>query len=72
MKKQKVKSEHIESIMNLSDDQISRVKQAIKETEQLLRKELGYSEHLQNKKQIEFYRSHINKLLNMIIESAYY
>ncbi len=53
---------------NLTENQISRIKQAIKETENLLAKELKYSADLQHANMVEFYKNHINTLKARINE----
>lgn len=50
----------------MTQEQIKRAKQALTETRLLLNKELSYSEHLQNKDLVQFYKSHIVKLEKMI------
>ena len=50
----------------LTDEKKRRIFSAIEETERLLNKELSYSEDLQKSEQIEFYRSHITKLLGYL------
>jgi len=50
----------------LSDEQRLRAEDALKETRLALNKELSYSEDLQDKKMIEFYRSQILKLEKML------
>ena len=43
-----------------------RVTKAIKETKRLLNKEMAYSEDLRKHDRVEFYRSHLVKLIGMI------
>ena len=43
-----------------------RIKQARAETQRKLDKELGYSEDLQHKDMVDFYRGHIAKLTEML------
>ena len=50
----------------MTQNQTARVKQALTETEQLLNKELSYSQDLQKTDQIAFYRSHLIKLQTML------
>lgn len=49
----------------MSQEQIKRITQAIIETQNLLNKELSYSEKHQNKQMINFYVNHIKKLTDM-------
>lgn len=52
--------------IQLTQNLRKRTLDALKETQAHLNKELNYSEHLQDKKLIAFYKNHINKL-NQII-----
>ena len=51
----------------LSVNQIEKVKQAIKETENTLAKEMKYSEDLRNNVRIAELKNHAAKLENMIL-----
>ena len=52
--------------IEITDERKKRIYAAKAETEQKLNKELNYSEDLQHKDVIEFYRSHIAKLEDML------
>lgn len=46
----------------MTQHQAAKIRQAIKETEAQLTRELGYSPELQNSKMVEFYKGHIRIL----------
>ncbi|MFA4972591.1 MAG: hypothetical protein WC683_08240 [bacterium] len=50
----------------LTSEQRRRVEQAIDECQRKMEKELGYSEDLQDKDMLDFYRGHIAKLMGML------
>ena len=52
----------------LTKEQKRKIQDALNETQKLLDKELKYSEDLQNKKSINFYFNHIEKLNKMLSE----
>ena len=52
-----------------SKEQTRRIAQALTETQELLEKELAYSEDLQHKDMIDFYTNHIEKLTQMLAKS---
>lgn len=52
--------------IELTEDRRRRIIQSMIETQDKLYKELNYSEDLQHKGMIEFYRNHIAKLAGML------
>jgi hypothetical protein len=52
--------------LKMTDERKRRVIQAMKETQSVLDAELKYSEDLQKKDNIAFYKKHIKKLENML------
>jgi len=58
-------------MIKLTTEQTNRVKQAIRETRNLMSKELGYSERFQDKAKIAGYQAHIAKLEAMLQTGAY-
>jgi hypothetical protein len=47
-------------------EKVTRITKALKETQELLAKELSYPENLRNKGQVEFYKKHSQKLSEML------
>ena len=56
--------------MTLSQNKIEKILQAIKETKDILKKELGYAVHLQKQNNVKELQDHLNKLNMMLEENA--